>query len=152
MLASKPPVTPLMMTLMASCECSDSLWLAKTRKSEMRNPIGLDNACRIVDEAVDLGFSELFLTGGEPFILDEIYDMLAYASMRLKTTVLTNAMLFNDRRMARLCDIASPNLQVQVSFDGRRAEHHDAYRGPGTWNKRPCKVSECCKRTALASA
>ena len=101
----------------------------------MRNAIDLDNACRIVDEVVDLGFSELFFTGGEPFIFDEIYDMLAYASARLKTTVLTNAMLFNDRRMALLCDIANPNLQVQVSLDGGRAEHHDAYRGPGTWNK-----------------
>jgi MoaA/NifB/PqqE/SkfB family radical SAM enzyme len=81
------------------------------------------------------GFSELLFTGGEPFILDEIYDILAYASACLKTTVLTNAMLCNGRRIARLLDIANPNLQVRVSLDGGRAEHHDAYRGPGTWNK-----------------
>jgi MoaA/NifB/PqqE/SkfB family radical SAM enzyme len=117
------------------CNLSCSYCVAESTPKASRNAIGLDNACRIVDEAVDLGFSELFFTGGEPFILDEIYDMLAYASARLKTTVLTNAMLFNDRRMARLCEIANPNLQLQVSLDGGRAEHHDAYRGPGTWNK-----------------
>jgi MoaA/NifB/PqqE/SkfB family radical SAM enzyme len=117
------------------CNLSCSYCVAESTPRAPRNAIGLDNALRIVDEAVDLGFSELFFTGGEPFILDEIYEMLAYASARLKTTVLTNAMLFNGRRLTRLCAIAHPNLQVQVSLDGGRPEHHDAYRGPGTWNK-----------------
>jgi MoaA/NifB/PqqE/SkfB family radical SAM enzyme len=117
------------------CNLSCAYCVAESTPMAPRNAIGFDNARRIVDEAVDLGFSEQFYTGGEPFILDEIYDMLAYASARLKTTVLTNAMLFNGRRLARLLDIANPNLQVQVSLDGGRAEHHDAYRGSGTWNK-----------------
>ena len=117
------------------CNLSCSYCVAESTPRAPRNAIGLDNAHGIVDEAVDLGFSELFFTGGEPFILDEIYDMLSYASAHLKTTVLTNAMLFNGRRMARLLDIANPNLQVQVSLDGGRAEHHDAYRGAGTWEK-----------------
>jgi MoaA/NifB/PqqE/SkfB family radical SAM enzyme len=117
------------------CNLSCSYCVAESTPKAPRNAIGLDNARRIVDEAAYLGFSELFFTGGEPFILDEIYEMLAYASARLKTTVLTNAMLFNDRRLARLLDIANPNLQVQVSLDGGRAEHHDACRGHGTWNK-----------------
>ena len=114
------------------CNLSCSYCVAESTPRAPRNAIGLDNACRIVDEAVDLGFSELFFSGGEPFILDEIYDMLAYSSARLKTTVLTNAMLFNGRRLARLCEIANPNLQGQVSLDGGRAKHHEAYRGPGS--------------------
>ena len=117
------------------CNLSCSYCVAESTPRAPRNAIGLDNARRIVDEAVDLGFSELFFTGGEPFILDEIFDMLAYASARLKTTVLTNAMLFNSRRLARLLEIANPKLQVQVSLDGGRAEHHDAYRGAGSWKK-----------------
>ncbi len=32
------------------------------------------NVRRLVDEAVDLGFVEVFFTGGEPFILNDIYD------------------------------------------------------------------------------
>jgi MoaA/NifB/PqqE/SkfB family radical SAM enzyme len=90
---------------------------------------------RVVDEAVFLGFEEVFFTGGEPFILDDIYDMLAYATARMRTTVLTNAMLLHGRRLARLRTVANDNLIVQVSLDGGRAEEHDAYRGQGTWAK-----------------
>jgi MoaA/NifB/PqqE/SkfB family radical SAM enzyme len=90
---------------------------------------------RLVDEAVALGFSELFFTGGEPFILNDIYEMLAYASTRLKTTVLTNAMVLRGPRLDKLCAIANENLIIQVSLDGGCPEHHDAYRGKGSWLK-----------------
>jgi MoaA/NifB/PqqE/SkfB family radical SAM enzyme len=95
----------------------------------------LANVQRLADEAVELGFSDLFFTGGEPFILKDIYEMLAYASARVKTTVLTNAMLLRAKRLDKLCEIANDNLVVQVSLDGGRPEEHDAYRGKGTWAK-----------------
>jgi len=117
------------------CNLRCSYCVAESTPRAPRNAMSLENAQRLVDEAVALGFKKLFFTGGEPFILDEIYAMLAHASARLKTTVLTNAMLFNSRRLARLREIANPNLQIQVSLDGGRAEHHDAYRGPGSWKK-----------------
>jgi MoaA/NifB/PqqE/SkfB family radical SAM enzyme len=49
--------------------------------------------------------------------------------------VLTNGMLLHGRRLERLCAIRNPNLTVQVSLDGGRAQDHDAYRGAGTWAK-----------------
>jgi MoaA/NifB/PqqE/SkfB family radical SAM enzyme len=61
--------------------------------------------------------------------------MLAYSSAQVKTTVLTNAMLLRGARLDKLCAIANDNLIVQVSLDGGEPEHHDAYRGPGTWAK-----------------
>ena len=61
--------------------------------------------------------------------------MLAYSSARIKTTVLTNAMLLRGHRLEKLCTVANDNLIVQVSLDGGRPEDHDAYRGKGTWEK-----------------
>ncbi len=117
------------------CNLRCSYCVAKSSPNAPRRALGLANVQRLVDEAVELGFSEVFFTGGEPFILNDIYEMLAYTSALVKTTVLTNAMILRGARLDKLCHIANDNLVVQVSLDGGRAEHHDAYRGRDSWAK-----------------
>lgn len=117
------------------CNLKCSYCVAKSGPNVPRRALGMENVKRLVDESVELGFEHVFFTGGEPFLLNEIYDMLAYSSARIKTTVLTNAMLIRGVRLEKLWAIANENLIVQVSLDGGRPEDHDAYRGPGTWEK-----------------
>ncbi len=117
------------------CNLRCSYCVAKSGPNAPRRAIGFANVRRLVDEAAALGFDHVYFTGGEPFLLNDIYDMLAYSSERVKTTVLTNAMLLRGVRLDQLGAIASDNLIVQVSLDGGRAEDHDAYRGAGTWAK-----------------
>ena len=117
------------------CNLKCSYCVAKSGPNAPRRALGMENVRRLVDEAVELGFEHIFFTGGEPFLLNDIYEMLAYSSARIKTTVLTNAMLLRGVRLEKLCAIANENLIVQVSLDGGRPEDHDAYRGPGTWEK-----------------
>jgi MoaA/NifB/PqqE/SkfB family radical SAM enzyme len=90
---------------------------------------------RLIREATDLGFSHAFFTGGEPFLLPDIYEMLTFSSSRMLTTVLTNAMLLHGSRLDKLVAIANENLIVQVSLDGGCAADHDAYRGAGSWQR-----------------
>lgn len=124
------------------CNLRCSYCVAKSGPNVPRRAIGLANVQRLVDEAVALGFDHIYFTGGEPFLLSDIYAMLAYSSARVKTTVLTNATLLGQNvpgqtqtRLDRLRTIANDNLIVQVSLDGGRPEDHEAYRGPGTWAK-----------------
>src|SRR5262245_62144205 len=117
------------------CNLRCSYCVAKSSPNAPRRAIGLANAKRLVDEAIDLGFTDVFFTGGEPFILNDIYDMLAYASERVKTTVLTNAMILRGPRLEKLAAIANDNLIVQVSLDAGQPEHHDPSRGAGAWAK-----------------
>jgi MoaA/NifB/PqqE/SkfB family radical SAM enzyme len=117
------------------CNLKCSYCLAESSPTAPRRALSLSSVQQLIDEALALDFTEAFFTGGEPFILDDIYDMLAYASARLKTTVLTNAMLLKGTRLERLTAIKHERLIVQVSLDGARAEQHDAYRGAGSWVK-----------------
>ncbi len=121
------------------CNLRCSYCVAKSGPNEPRRALGLANTRQLVDEAVGLGFRDIYFTGGEPFILDDIYEMLAYSAAQVKTTVLTNAMLLRGIRLERLVSVAAAapaeNLIVQVSLDGGRPEDHDAYRGKGTWQK-----------------
>ncbi|MFZ1406163.1 MAG: radical SAM protein [Anaerolineae bacterium] len=117
------------------CNLRCSYCVAKSSPNAPRRALGLANVQRLVDEATALGFNEVFFTGGEPFILNDIYDMLAYSAARVKTTVLTNGMILRGPRLERLGAIAHDNLRVQVSLDGATADDHDAYRGKGSWDK-----------------
>ena len=121
------------------CNLRCSYCVAKSGPNVPRRALGLTRVQRLVDEALSLGFSDVFFTGGEPFLLNDIYEMLVYSASRIKTTVLTNAMLLKGARLERLVSAAASvpaeNLVVQVSLDGGRAEDHDAYRGKGSWEK-----------------
>jgi MoaA/NifB/PqqE/SkfB family radical SAM enzyme len=117
------------------CNLRCSYCVAESHPRALRRAIPLGTVQRVVDEAVDLGFESLLFTGGEPFILDDIYEILAYASAQLPTTVLTNAMIFRGRRWEQLTEIKNENLVLQVSLDGSQPEYHDPYRGAGSWQK-----------------
>ena len=85
---------------------------------------------------MDEGFRELYVTGGEPFVHPDMVAMAEYASERLETVVLTNAMLFTGRRKEELARLAGrPRLTLQSSVDGARAETHDLWRGAGSWER-----------------
>ena len=84
------------------CNLSCTYCVAESSPHAPRRGLSLETVLRIVDEAVPLGFQRLFFTGGEPFILDDIYEMLAYAAARAETIVLTNASLLRGPRLDRL--------------------------------------------------
>jgi MoaA/NifB/PqqE/SkfB family radical SAM enzyme len=134
---SEPPAFQWKLWLYTNYDCNlrCSYCVAKSSPNAPRRALGLANVQRLVDEAVELGFSDIFFTGGEPFILNEIYEMLAYSSAQVKTTVLTNAMILRGSRLDKLGAIANDKLIVQVSLDGGQPEPHDAYRGKGSWAK-----------------
>ncbi|MEU0337482.1 radical SAM protein [Streptomyces bobili] len=95
----------------------------------------VDTFRALVDEAVQAGFTELYLTGGEPFLHPDIVGLLDHASAELPTVVMTNAMLLRGRRAAGLADLAGRKLTVQTSLDGATAATHDLHRGSGSWQR-----------------
>jgi predicted phosphodiesterase len=119
------------------CNLACSYCAVASSPTARRRSIGLDRFRALVDEALAEGFEELYVTGGEPFVEPHIVDMLEYASDRLPTVVLTNAMLFSGgRRRAELERLAGRDgLVLQTSLDGARAETHDRFRGAGSWAK-----------------
>jgi diadenosine tetraphosphatase ApaH/serine/threonine PP2A family protein phosphatase len=119
------------------CNLACSYCAVASSPTARRRSIGLGRFRDLVDEALEEGFEELYVTGGEPFVEPQIVDMLEYASDRLPTVVLTNAMLFTGRRRrAELERLAGrERLVVQTSLDGARPETHDRVRGAGSWAK-----------------
>ena len=118
------------------CNLACSYCAVASSPTARRRSIGLERFRSLVDEAVGEGFEELYVTGGEPFAEPQIVDMLEYASERMPTVVLTNAMLFTGRRRRELERLAGrEELVLQTSLDGARPETHDLFRGAGSWRK-----------------
>jgi pyruvate-formate lyase-activating enzyme len=98
-----------------------------------RRELGLTRVQRIAREAAGLGVKEIFVTGGEPFLLDDIGDILLSCAAAAPTTVLTNGMLFAGRRAESLQALPRDRVVLQISLDSATPELHDLHRGPGTW-------------------
>ncbi|MDQ2761677.1 MAG: radical SAM protein [Actinomycetota bacterium] len=158
--AAFPPRLWLYTNFHCNLACDYCVVASSPRAS--RRSLGLPRLRALVDDAVEEGFRELYLTGGEPFLEPEIVAMLQYASERIDTVVLTNAMLFTGRRgreLARLVEWARDRprfagdhlaredgrpangdrrlgrLVMQTSLDGACAQTHDAWRGAGSFER-----------------
>ena len=109
----------------------------------------------LVDEALREGFTELYLTGGEPFVHPQIVEMIEYASDRMTTVVLTNAMLFTGRRRARARAARGPPDADAAVLDRRRQRARRTTagaapaRGSRRWTAcatRPASACRCASR------
>ena len=98
-----------------------------------RRELGLERVQRIAREAAELGVKEIFVTGGEPFLLEDIGDVLLACAATAPTTVLTNGMLFAGRRGQSLRALPRDRVVLQISLDSATPELHDLHRGAGTW-------------------
>ena len=100
-----------------------------------RAALGIDRVRQLAAEAVEAGVSELVLTGGEPFLLPDIDDLVAACTTVLPTTLLTNGMLFRGRRLEALRRMDRELLTLQISLDSPTSEIHDSHRGRGSWDR-----------------
>ena len=86
-------------------------------------------------EAQALGFTAFGVTGGEPFIRDDMPALVAELGRRLPTVVLSNGTLFNDRRLRALEPLADLPVHVQISLDHPDPVDNDEMRGPHNFGK-----------------
>ena len=107
------------------------------RASALRGPyageLGTGRCLRLLDEIADVGKPVIILTGGEPLLRPDIYEIAAYGDQKgLRMVLATNGTLVTDEVAAKL--IRSGIRRVSISIDGPEAESHDAFRGvPGAF-------------------
>ncbi|MDH3977374.1 MAG: radical SAM protein [Gammaproteobacteria bacterium] len=109
--------------------------------------ISLADAKPFIDEAVTLGVKQFSFTGGEPFIVRDIINILAYAAEHRPCLVLTNgtdAVLKRLHHIKRLVDTKHP-IAFRISIDFADEARHDAGRGVGNF-KRALKSIWCLNK------
>jgi organic radical activating enzyme len=118
------------------CNLACDYCCVRSSPSADRRALGLDRVRRLVAEAPHAGVRELFLTGGEPFILPDIGEIVAACVEAVPTTLLTNGMLFQrGHRLEILRRMPRQRFALQISLDSPTPEIHDRHRGRGSWQK-----------------
>ena len=95
-----------------------------------------DECLRVVDQMAEVNPNALLiLTGGEPLVRHDVFDIAESASERGFTVVLgTNGVLLDGRAIERMK--ASGIQGASVSLDSVDPGRHDRFRGlPGGWEK-----------------
>jgi len=123
---------------LCNIEC-ENCYIESSPRNNRLDFLRLADVLPYLDEAQEMGASEIGLTGGEPFMNP---DLVAVADECLKrgfsVLILTNAMAPMMNRKKELLDLRerhSRGLRLRVSLDHHTPAAHDAERGPGAFDK-----------------
>jgi pyrroloquinoline quinone biosynthesis protein E len=102
--------------------------------------IPLDDIRLILKTAYERHNRYVSITGGEPFLYKQIFDVLDYAhDLGYWITILSHGGLLDAARIARLKQYW--RVRVRISLDGPDRESHDLLRGAGTFDNTLSKIS-----------
>jgi radical SAM protein with 4Fe4S-binding SPASM domain len=95
--------------------------------------LGTERSLRLLDQIAAVAKPVIILTGGEPLLRPDIFEIAAYGDgLGMRMVLATNG-TFVDEAVARRL-IASGIKRASVSLDGPDAPSHDAFRGvPGAF-------------------
>ena len=87
---------------------------------------------RVVDEIADFGASWLGLSGGEPFLRQDIFEIIHHArDVGLKVSLITNGSLVGEQIYENL---VKNEVRTSISLDGSEMSN-DSLRGRGAYKK-----------------
>ena len=92
------------------------------------------------DELGSLGVMNVTLAGGEPFIREDLPDLIAgIVRNRMRFSFLSNGTLITDDIAALIAGTGRCEY-IQISVDGSRAAIHDSCRGQGSFEGAICGI------------
>jgi molybdenum cofactor biosynthesis enzyme MoaA len=117
--------------------CSHCL-VSASPTNRTHETMSLEQVRPFLAEGARLGVREYYFTGGEPFLNAEMERILEATLELGPATVLTNGLLLDPDRCARLKEIedgSDYSLDLRVSLDGYDAATNDPIRGTGTFDR-----------------
>lgn len=111
-----------------SCNLACAHCRASALHGPYENELSPREALRLVDQIAEAGSPILILTGGEPLLREDIFDIAARArDVGLRAVMAPNGTLVTSATARRLAAVGIKRISVSIDFP--TAEEHDAFRG-----------------------
>lgn len=95
--------------------------------------LSIEEALLVIEKLSDYGCRELYLTGGEPLIRKDIWQILKKAKeKKIRIGLLTNGLLVSEKSIKKMKGFVA---EIGISIDGSSPETNDKIRGKGTFRK-----------------
>ena len=119
--------------LTARCNLTCKHCRAEAQDHFVKGELSTQEVLRVARDIREAGDPILILTGGEPLVRTDIYDIARHCSgLFTRVAMATNGTLVDDAVAKQIAD--SGVQRVSVSLDGATAATHDAFRGlPGSF-------------------
>ncbi|MBI9073799.1 MAG: heme b synthase [Desulfatibacillum sp.] len=102
----------------------------------------------LLDGIAEVGQPIVILTGGEPLLRPDIFEVAKYGTDKgLKMVMAPNGTLVNDENAQKMAD--SGIGRISISLDGASADIHDKFRGVEGAFAASLKGIECAKRAGI---
>lgn len=117
-----------------SCNLSCAHCRAAAEFGYYPGELSLDEIKAVIDDIATISNPIIILTGGEPLMRPDIWDIIDYAHEKGCMPVIgTNATLITDEIAAKMAEHKIPRISVSIDFP--TAEEHDSFRGqPGCFD------------------
>ena len=118
-------------TFKCNLRCAQCYMDAQERESKYE--LTTEEGKMLIDQIVEVSKPILVLSGGEPLLREDIFELAKYASDKgLRVGLGTNAIGITDEVAIRLKESGAGS--VAISLDSSTPEIHDEFRGmPGAW-------------------
>jgi len=110
-----------------------------------KRELSTNEALEAINVLSSFGCKELYITGGEPLVKEDIFEILKKAREKgFKVGLLTNGLLINKNNIKKIRSFVD---EVGISLDGASPEINDKIRGRGTFKKilKAIKILKSCQ-------
>lgn len=131
----------------AACDhCSADRYMERGRHEEH---LDTDTLKRVIRQTEDLGATNIVLTGGEPLLRKDIYELVEFVDRdEANCMMFTNGLLLTEKNVQRLADAGL--YALNISLDSPQPEEHDRLRHvPGCWEKAVEGAHRCVEKGIL---
>ncbi len=134
--------------LTRSCNLACSHCRASSKHGPYANELTTAECFKLIDEIASFSNPVIILTGGEPLLREDIFEIAEYGNKKgLRMVMATNGTLLTDENVVKI--IHSGVKRISVSLDGPDAATHDNLRQVSGAFEQACEGINRAKKAGL---